>query len=66
MCFPSQIEHEMNSQSVTADWCNIEAVWLGWWAEDTIKQHYKGNGYWLGVYVVLGVGSMIGAVCGIW
>lgn len=56
----------MYSQSVGADWTIIEAVWLGWWAEDTTKKHYKGNGYWLGIYVVLGVGSMIGAVCGIW
>jgi hypothetical protein len=56
----------MHSQGVAADWSTLEAVWLGWWAEDTARQHYKGNGYWLGIYVVLGVGSMIGAACGIW
>jgi hypothetical protein len=63
---PSQVGRETHSQSVPADWSIIEAIWLGWWAEDSFQSDYKGNGYWLGIYVVLGVGSMIGAVSGIW
>jgi ABC-type multidrug transport system fused ATPase/permease subunit len=39
-------------------------VWLGWWTED--KDPLGNLGKWLGVYVVLGIGSIAAVGCGIY
>jgi ATP-binding cassette subfamily C (CFTR/MRP) protein 1 len=41
------------------------AIWLGWWATASASRPNKDLGIWLGVYVFLGVGSLLGAMLGI-
>lgn len=42
------------------------AIWLGWWSTSTDPAEVGNLGKWLGVYVVLGLGAILGAICGIW
>jgi hypothetical protein len=40
-------------------------IWLGWWATASAKRPNEDLGKWLGVYVALGVGAILGALLGI-
>ena len=52
--------------SVDTDASSSAAIWLGWWADETAIDPSAPIGKWLGVYVVLGVGSMVGAGISSW
>ncbi|KAH6995503.1 ABC transporter [Ilyonectria sp. MPI-CAGE-AT-0026] len=54
------------AMAVYAFCASFPSVWLGWWAKKAAEEGTKNLGKWLGVYVVLGVGSLVGSTCGIW
>ncbi|KAH7025269.1 ABC transporter [Microdochium trichocladiopsis] len=45
---------------------SFPTIWLGWWAEQSALDPYTPIGKWLGIYVLLGVGSLAGAALAIW
>ncbi|KAF7552267.1 hypothetical protein G7Z17_g4442 [Cylindrodendrum hubeiense] len=54
------------AMAVYAFCSSFPSVWLGWWAKKAAEEGTKNLGKWLGVYVVLGLGSLFGSSCGIW